>query len=213
MIKRRFIITAVLLAGLVALGIVILAPVIPRFPYGQSHCCIIGMSSALEQYADAHGGHYPAGGTSPEASLSLLYRSNLVDANLIRGMTVSEVNVREILEKGRALGPQSCGWHYVEGLTRADDDRLALLYCKEGLGHNGQLTDGGRQVVFVGGNIEWVSGERWAEFVAEQHQLFAHRSNAAKNAMPLIVATISNALAGRYPCSTGTADGNPCDRS
>ena len=94
MSKRHFVITIVLLASVVALGVVLLQPVLPRYPYGHSHCCIIGVASVLEQYAEAHRGRYPAGESSPEASLSLLYRSHLIDANLIRGMTVPEVSVR-----------------------------------------------------------------------------------------------------------------------
>ena len=30
------------------------------FPYGESHCCIIAMSFALEKYAEEDGGRYPA---------------------------------------------------------------------------------------------------------------------------------------------------------
>ena len=163
-----------------------------KYPYGWSHCCIIGMMSSLEQYAEEHGGHYPAGESSPEASLSLLCRSNYIDAYTIRGMTVPESTVRPILERGGLLGPDSCGWQYVEGLTQADDPRIALLYCKQALGHNGQRTkDGGRQVVFVGsGGITWVSGDRWPSFLKEQKELLSSRSSRAKTGAPLVTGGI-----------------------
>jgi len=162
-----------------------------RFPYGQSHCCIIGMSSALEQYAQENGGRYPAGGATPEASLSLLYKSNLVDAYTLRGMTVPESTVRKILESGGLLAPESSGWQYVPGLTRADDPGLALLWCKMPLGHNGQRTkDRGRQVVFIGRGVEWISGEKWPAFLSEQKALLEHRSSAAVSALPLVTGTI-----------------------
>ncbi len=162
-----------------------------KFPYGQSHCCIIGVEGALEQYAMENAGRYPTGESSPEASLSLLCRSNLLDAYTIRGMIIPERIVRAILDSGGLLGPDSCGWHYTDGLTRADDARVALLYCKQPLGHNGDKTkDGGRQVVFVGGNIEWISGNKWPAFLAEQKELLSKRTDRAKTSAPLVDAVI-----------------------
>lgn len=188
--KRLRIIASIL--GIVA--ILVIAGVVhykSKFPYGQSHCCIIGVMGALEQYASENGGRYPTGESSPEASLSLLCHSNYLDAYTIRGMIVPEEAVRSILDCGGLLGPESCGWHYTEGLTRADDARIALLYCKQPLGHNGDKTkDGGRQVVFVGGNIEWISGSKWAGFLEEQKQLLANRTERAKMGSPLVDAAI-----------------------
>ena len=130
------------------------------------------MNLALRQYAEEHGGRYPAGESSPEASLSLLYKSDQIDPYTLRGMIVPEETTRRILESGRLLSAESCGWHYVPGLTQADDSQLALLWCKEALGHNGQRTkDGGRQVVFVDSDVRWVSGAKWASFLEEQKQL------------------------------------------
>ena len=162
-----------------------------KFPYGQSHCCIIGVEGALEQYAMENAGRYPTGESSPEASLSLLCRANFLDAYTIRGMIIPEKKVRAILDNGSLLGPDSCGWHYTDGLTRTDDTRIALLYCKQPLGHNGDKTkDGGRQVVFVGGGIEWISGNKWPAFLAEQKELLAKRSDRAKAGAPLVDAVI-----------------------
>ena len=161
-----------------------------NYPYGSSHCCIIGMMGALEQYALDHGGIYPKGEITPEASLSLLCRSNYLDAYTIRGMTVPEKQVRRILERGELLGPNDCGWHYVEGLTQADDPRLALLYCKEALGHNGNRTeDGGRQVVLVSG-IEWISGDKWPAFLQQQKELLQARGERAKAGAPMAIGII-----------------------
>ena len=148
-----------------------------HFPYGGSHCCIVGLSMSLQQYAEDHGGKYPAGEATPEACLSLLYRSNYATAYELRGMTVPEKTVRRILEGGGLLGPDTCGWQYVPGLTRGDDEKIAMLWCKTALGHNGDRTrDGGRQVTFLDGHIEWVSGGRWPGFLQEQKELLAQRS-------------------------------------
>ena len=91
-----------------------------QHPYGFSHCCDLCLHGALRDYATAHGGAFPAGEATPEASMSLLYREKmndypLADANLLRGRTVPESAVQEILERGKLLTPETCGWHYVRG--------------------------------------------------------------------------------------------------
>ena len=131
--RKRLVIVAIVLGTIAALASGWAAYHKWKYPYSWSHCCIKRMMFALEQYAEEHGGRYPAGESSPEASLSLLCRSNDVDAYTIRGMTVPESAVRPILQGGGLLGPDSCGWQYVEDLTRADDTRIALLYCKQAL--------------------------------------------------------------------------------
>jgi hypothetical protein len=189
--KKRLFIAVIILGIIAVLAIAMGTYYKAKFPYGSSHCCIINVMDSLEMYAEEHVGHYPTGGASPEASLSLLCRSNYLDAYTIRGMTVPEKTVRTILESGGLLGPDTCGWHYTDGLTRADDQRIALLYCKQPLGHNGDKTkDGGRQVVFVGGRIGWISGEKWPSFLQEQNELLSKRSTRAKSGGPLVNAII-----------------------
>lgn len=186
MSKWRRIILGVVMAGVILLGSVVVYYRV-TFPYGQSHCCIIGMSNALEQYAQENDGKYPSGEASPEASLSLLYKSNYISAYMLRGMTVPEKTVRTILEGGGLLGPDSCGWQYVPGLTRADNPGLALLWCKAALGHNGERSKhGGRQVVFIGRRIESISGKKWPGFLEEQKELMKHRSEREVRGDPLV---------------------------
>ena len=139
---------------------------------------------ALRQYATTHGGAFPAGQATPEASLSLLYREKvdgypLADADLLRGKTVPESVVKEILERGDLLTPKSCGWHYVEGLRLDDDYRLALFWDKAGLDHNGGLMpQGGHLVLFVNGNREHIVGADWERFLEDQRKLLAERKTA-----------------------------------
>jgi hypothetical protein len=148
-----------------------------RYPYGWSHCCDKQLMSALLYYADRHDGWFPRGEACSEASLSLLYRRDTpdgVDANLLRGKIVPEDVVRARLEAGELLTPETCGWHYVEGLRKDDDARLALFWDKAGLGHNGERgSDGGYTVCFVGFAIYRVSGDEWEAFLAEQERLRA----------------------------------------
>src|SRR5216683_121100 len=108
-----------------------------KYPYGWSHSCDKGLMFSLHQYAEDHGGAYPAGEATPEASLSLLY-PKYADASLLQGKTVPLELVEAILERGDHLGPDTCGWHYVEGLRLDDNRRLALCWDKVGLGHNGE---------------------------------------------------------------------------
>jgi hypothetical protein len=189
--KKRLVIVVSILGFIGVSAIAVWVSYKNHYPHGASHCCIIGMENALEMFARENAGHYPSGEASPEASLSLLARSNYVDSYTLRGMIVPEQTVRSIFAHGGLLGPDSCGWHYTDGLTLADDARIAILYCKEPLGHNGQKTkDGSRQVVFVGGNIGWISGDKWTAFLQEQKELLSKRNERSKAGRPLVDASI-----------------------
>jgi hypothetical protein len=160
------------------------------FPYGYSHCCDIGLKFALDAYADEHGGLYPAGQVTPEASLSLLY-PKYTDPEVLRGKTVPLERVQQILAHGQLLDADSCGWHYVEGLTKSDDGRLAIFWDKVGLSHNGQhLWEGGHSVVFLDADCRVVSAEEWPQFLEEQATLLAHRDKEAITGQPALSATI-----------------------
>jgi hypothetical protein len=156
-----------------------------EYPYGFSHCCDLILYSALQQYATTHGGAFPAGEATPEASLSLLYREKcggcrLADERLLSGKTIPEPVVKEILDRGDLLAPETCGWHYVEGLRMDDNPQLALFWDKVGLGHNGErLAEGGHSVMMVDGQQEYIPGAQWEAFVKEQHRLLAERGTAA----------------------------------
>ena len=90
-----------------------------HYPYGWSHCCDKQLMAALMNFADQNDGWFPKGEASPEASLSLLYRDDpaSVSENCLRGKIVPEDAVRARLKAGELLTPETCGWHYVEGLT------------------------------------------------------------------------------------------------
>lgn len=150
-----------------------------RYPYGRSHSCDKALYIALLNYADKHGGCFPSGQDTPEASLSLLYPS--VDAEVLRGKSVPYDRVKEILESGRLLSPETCGWHYVEGLTLRDDPELALFWDKAGLGHNGErLPDGGHIVIFIHGNKRYIPEKDWSSFLAKQRKLLQKRQASKK---------------------------------
>jgi len=177
--------------ALAAILVIAVAPFIlgyewwrPHYPYGMSHCCDLGLSLVLRNYAEMHDGAFPTGQATPEASLSLLYREKtngdpLADADLLRGRTVPESVVKEILERGEPLTPETCGWYYVDGLRLDDDYRLALFWDKIGLDHNGgRMADEGHTVLFVSGNRKFIPETEWDAFMEEQKKLLAERKTA-----------------------------------
>ncbi|MCE9527366.1 MAG: hypothetical protein K8R36_15070 [Planctomycetales bacterium] len=145
-----------------------------HYPYGWSHCCDLQLGGALERYAELHDGWFPNGEKTPEASLSLLYRMDPDLWYLLPGKTVPESVVKSRLESGRLLSPETCGWHYVEGLHKDDDKQIAIAWDKVGLGHNGQrLPDGGHIVLTLFGNHNYIPGKEWGQFLADQAKLRA----------------------------------------
>jgi len=162
------------------------------FPYGSTHCCLKQLGLALHNYADLYDGHFPSGGGCPEASLSLLYRGGFgMDGWILCGKTKSPEVAQEILERGELLGPGTCDWHYVEDLTLCDDYRLALVWDKVGLGHNGQrLPHGGHSVCRRDGSEEVVPESEWQQFLDEQAQLMAARTDKAKKGLPVLTAKV-----------------------
>ena len=184
-------ITLAIAAIVISLGIGVWSLYRWTFPYGPSHSCDICLKFALDAYADDHGGIYPAGQPTPEASLSLLYPKYADDAELLRGKTVPFEKVQQILAEGKLLDEDSCGWHYVEGLTKNDDGRLAIFWDKVGLGHQGQrLWRGGHSVVFLDGTPCVVSAEEWPQFLEEQAKLLNARDAQVIKGQPVLSAKI-----------------------
>jgi hypothetical protein len=163
-----------------------------QYPYGITHCCLKALGMTLLTYAQAHDGHFPAGGGSPEASLSLLYQWDRDCEGLyLCGKTKSPEVANQILERGGLLGPDTCDWHYVEGLTLADDSRLALVWDKVGLGHDGgRLPHGGHSVLRRDCREEVIPASEWPRFLEEQERLMAARTEAAKKGYPPLMAKV-----------------------
>ena len=113
------------------------------------------------------------------------------DANMLRGMTVPLETTRRVLENGQLLDAKSCGWHYVEGLTKSDNPQLALLWCKEALQHDGSRgKSGSREVLRVDGRRTSISAAKWPDFLANQKQLLEKRSASEINGEPLVRAVV-----------------------
>jgi hypothetical protein len=160
-----------------------------RYPYGPGHSCIKVLGSALWNYADTHDGLFPRGEATSEASLSLLTGYGL-DFEVLGGKTVPADKVQKRLAAGEYLDAETCGWHYVEGLTTKDAGGLAIVWDKVGLGYNGErLSDGGHEVLFLDGSRRIVSGKEWPEFLDHQKKLLAAHDGATEETDPPTVST------------------------
>jgi len=125
------------------------------YPYGREHCCDTQLCFALMSYADGHGGRYPTGGATPEASLSLLY-PNYADASLLRGNS----------------------WP-------AGSRCIALFWDKIGLGHNSdRLPSGGHTVVFLDCSSHVINEADWPRFLADQEKAVAALRRGEKPERP-----------------------------
>ncbi len=88
---------------------------------------------------------------------------------MLAGKTASAEVAEELLLRGKLLDPDTCSWHYVEGLHKSDNPKLALFWDKIGLGHNGERkSEGGHSVCLLGGDRIWVFEEEWPAFLEEQ---------------------------------------------
>ena len=162
-----------LFAGIAIFAVVVALPVWYSrymYPYGRSHCCDKAIGVSLINYADANGGRFPSGGSTPEASLSLLYPTYL-SASELRGKTFPEDAAAQLLKSGEPLTPDTCGWQYVDGLTMPQrySSRIAIFWDKVGLGHFGErLSHGGHSVTFMDAHGQVIREADWPRFIAEQ---------------------------------------------
>ena len=139
------------------------------YPFGICHRCDKQLWFALREYAEKHGGKFPSGEATPEASLSLLGREY---AYLLARRDIAPEVVEQMLERGQLLTPETCGWHYVEGLRLDSDPELALFWDKEGLDENGgRLSAGGHFVSYVGWPYNYIPESEWNSFLEEQNRL------------------------------------------
>jgi hypothetical protein len=125
-------------------------------------------------YARDHDGWLPHGEKTPEASLASFAKDDISSALwLLGGKSVSSEVVRAALTNAGAFGPDTCGWHYVEGLREEDDPKIVVAWDKTvGLDHHGMRKTGmAHEVVFLDGSVQYISQARWMRLVAEQKEI------------------------------------------
>ena len=159
-------------------GVIVLVAVYFRFmyPHGPHPACARALKLALVFYAHDHDGKFPAGEATPEASLSLLY-PEYASAEILAGKRKSVKIAERILASGGRLSPETCDWHYVEGLTDSDYSEIAIFWDKSNLDHAGRrMFDGSHEVFRIRSvSPEYIPASRWADFLAEQQRLLAAR--------------------------------------
>ena len=167
-----------------------------NYPYGASHSCSKGLGLDLELFADANEGWFPHGMPTPEASLSLLCTNTEGTWWILRGKHVSQKTVDEALARDSLLGPDSCGWHYVEGLRTNDEPQIAVAWDKaRGLNHGGRRMRGlEHEVILVDGSVLLISQEKWPAFVEEQKRLLAETASKRSKDSPSIRWSDENTL-------------------
>ncbi len=139
-------------------------------------------------YAQDHGSWLPHGEVTPEASLSLLYQYDPSTLSYFGGKNISRGTVEAALKRDGKLSPETCGWHYVEGLREGDDPEIAVAWDKViGLGHNGQRLRGMmHEVILLGAWHQYVSKQEWPEFIANQKRLLEQTiASRDSNAPPI----------------------------
>jgi hypothetical protein len=151
---------------------------------------LLQLGFALDYYAQIHDGHYPTGGGSPEASLHFLYRDGIADPEMLAG-AIDPKLVREHLENGLVLDRQTCGWHYVEGLTLRDDWRIAILWNEDSSDRVASGTQNAHLVVYLQDpSVHVVAARDWQRFLDEQQALLKLRTQAARDGVPLLSAQV-----------------------
>ena len=101
----RFRIATTAVIGFVSFGLIVAMWYWWTFPYGNTHhACITNLNISLRIYAEQNGGFFPAGGTCPEASLSLLfYADDNPGAANLGGKTVSPKVAQKTLDNAGYL--------------------------------------------------------------------------------------------------------------
>jgi len=156
-----------------------------NYPHGYTRAWRTHLYANLDRYAMHHDGRFPSGGTTPERSLTLLYYwsdKNRGILEVLSGPSVPLQRAEESIARTGWLDSESCGWHYVEGLSLNDNRKLALFWEKNGLGAHGRRhCEGSFEVVFVDGTKRRVPSEDWNDFLAEQERLIADKRRKAKD--------------------------------
>ncbi len=157
-----------------------------KYPYGYRHVCCKVLSGELQVYAQDHDGWFPHGGLTPEASLAMLGKEPWC-ARLLAGKNLRFEAVAAALTNG-TFGPDTCGWHYVEGLRQDDDPSIAIVWDKPvGLGHwadrNPYLM---HEVIYVDGSTRYVSKSEWPGFVEDQRRRIAATIASRRPGAPAI---------------------------
>jgi hypothetical protein len=144
------------------------------FPYGDRTCCLPCMMSALRLYAADHGDWYPKGGRTSLESLQLLYseaNDYTGEVGLLAGISGNVKETERRIKAGLQIDEQVSSWTYFPGFRDDDDDKMAIIWERQGgIRFNGSSADG-HAVGFADGHHKQIPQEHWGEFLKQQEAL------------------------------------------
>lgn len=150
-----------------------------KFPYGNTHRCSKVLAGMLEEYAEDHEGRYPQADDERQLGLEKVLDASGGQLAEVVGKAGDLEEAEKFYEKSGFLLKEHSSWHYVSGLTTADEGR-ALAWDKIPLTHDGmKISYNPREVIMVGGWVEQINETRWEDFLKKQEQ-FATEKKAAE---------------------------------
>lgn len=151
-----------------------------QFPYGDTHRCSKILAGMLDQYAADNGGRYPQADNDRQLGLEKVLEVSREQLAVVVGKAGDLAEAERFYGKNGNLLKEHSSWHYVSGLTTADEGR-ALAWDKIPLAHNGMKTSyNPREVIMVGGRVEQINENRWEDFLKKQNQLAREKEEANK---------------------------------
>jgi hypothetical protein len=146
--------------------------------HGHKHC-IKSTGSALQAFAMANDGKFPAHTNGWGDALLLLVRSNYLDVPFICGPTDDGSVFRQALENGTDVPEELCSRVYVQGLTDDSLNGVCILYDRyshPGGDHFYQIKRTPvRECLDDYGSMVQIEDKRWPEFSWRQIKLLMER--------------------------------------
>lgn len=132
------------------------------------------MMSALRNYAEDHNDWYPKDGKTSLESLQLLCSETndyTGEIGLLAGISGNIKETERRIKVGLPIDEQVSSWIYFPGFRDDDDDKLAIIWERQGgIRFNGAAADG-HAVGFADSHHEQIPQERWNEFLKQQEAL------------------------------------------
>jgi hypothetical protein len=143
--------------------------------WGHAHC-MPQASGALLTYAEDHGGQFPYS-TNGYGNALLLLTPERSWFYFINGPGYDNSPFEEAFDTGGRVDERRCGRVYVQGLSKTNDPKIAVLFDKVAAPpdhcHFPRRLWAGfvREVCFVDGDWRAIPVGRWPEFARQQIEL------------------------------------------
>ena len=139
------------------------------YPFGARACFLPCLNSALQQYAQDHGGTFPDGAT-PHLALQKLFPQYMPNAEGLAGVSGDREATARALKTGGILTSNHTSWVYIPGQTRSHPDTILVYERRSGLGGNGLRRSGRRAVGYADGSAHLLPEEVFQTTLKEQER-------------------------------------------